>query len=147
MQAPKLAVYGDYKSKGPIYAIGEEFYQLFSSAGLCALLLIGNTAPVTELIVAVTGWEFSWAEGLKVGQRVLTLRQAFNAREGLTPDDFRLPQRLIGPAYVGAAEGANVDFDSLKSGYFAALGWDFKSGKPYPKTLIELGLYELASEL
>jgi len=35
----------------------------------------------------------------------------------------------------------------LKSGYFAALGWDLKSGKPYRETLIDLGLDKLASDL
>jgi len=148
LQVPRLEVYGDYTSKGQMYAIGAEFYQLFSSSGLCALLLVNNTAPVAELVAAVTGWDFDWAEGLKAGRRILTLRQAFNAREGLSPDDFKLPERVIGrPASVGPSTGLKIDFDSLNSGYFAAMGWDLESGKPYQQTLIELGLDELTNDL
>lgn len=147
LQVPKLDVYGDYQSKGPMYAIGAEFYQLLSSSGLCALLGINNTVPVAELIAAVTGWDFSWTEGLEVGRRILTLRQAFNAREGLLPADFKLPSRVMKPASVGEAAGVEIDFDSLKSSYFTAMGWDLESGKPSPQTLIDSGLDKLAADL
>ena len=147
LQTPKLEVYGDYKSKGPMYAIGAEYYQVFSSSGLCTLLGVANIVPVAEFIAAVTGWDFRWAEGLEIGRRILTLRQAFNAREGLSPDEFKLPRRVMVPASVGEAAGVEVDFDSLKSGYFAAMGWDIKSGKPYRRTLIDLGLDKLTGDL
>lgn len=147
LQAPKLEVYGDYTSKGPMYATGAAFYQLFSSSGLCALFLVNNTAPVADLMAAVAGWDFDWAEGLKAGRRILTLRQVFNAREGLSPDDFKLPERVIGPATVGPSSGVRIDFDSLRNGYFAAMGWNLKSGKPYCQTLTDLGLDELTDDL
>ncbi len=147
LHEPGLEVYGDYESKGPMYAKGAEFYQLFSSSGLCALLLIANTVPVAECVAAVTGWDFGWAEGLKAGRRILTLRQAFNAREGLSPDEFKLPGRVTPPASVGPAAGAKIDYNSLRSGYFAAMGWDLKSGKPSRQTLIDLGLDELTCDL
>ena len=147
LQTPKLEVYGDYRNKGPMYAKGAEFFQLFTCSGLCALLLVQNTVPTAEFLAAVTGWDFSWAEGLKAGRRILTLRQAFNAREGLSPDDFKLPERLTAPASVGPSANIRIDFDSLKSGYFAAMGWDLKSGRPYPQVLIELGLDELTNDL
>lgn len=40
-------------------------------------------------------------------------------------------------ALVGAATDAKIDFDSLKSGYFAAIGCDLKSGKSYRQTFID----------
>ncbi len=147
LRTPKLDVYGDFQSKGPMYAIGAEFYQLLSSSGLCALLMIDNVVPVSELIAAVTGWDFSWTEGLEVGRRILTLRQAFNAREGLLPADFKLPRRVMNPASVGAAAGVEIDFDSLRNSYFAAMGWDIKSGKPSHQALIDSGLDKLAADL
>ncbi len=146
LQVPKLEVYGDYDGKGPMYAIGAEYYQLFSSCGLCALLLI-NTTPLAELVSAVTGWDFSWVEGLKAGRRILTLRQAFNAREGLLPQDFQLPERVTRARSVGTALEIKIDFDALKNGYFAAMRWDLTSGKPYRQTLVELGLDELTGDL
>jgi aldehyde:ferredoxin oxidoreductase len=102
---------------------------------------------VVELIAPVTGWDFSWEEGLKAGRRILTLRQAFNARENLSPVEFKLPERVTVPQSVGPAAGAKVNFNALKKGYFEAMGWDIKSGKPYRQTLIEMGLDQLASDL
>ena len=147
LQAPKLDVYGDYVNKGQMYATGAAFYQLFSGSGLCSLLLVNNTAPVAELVAAVTGWDFGWSEGLEAGRRILTLRQAFNAREGLSPDDFKLPERVIRPASVGPSSGVRIDFDSLRNGYFAAMGWDIETGKPHQQTLVELQLDQLTSDL
>lgn len=147
LQSPKLAIYGDYEGKGPMYATGAAYYQLLSSSGLCALYMVAFAVPVAELIAPVTGWDFGWAEGLKAGRRILTLRQAFNAREGLLPEEFKLPERVMLPQSVGPAAGAKIDYDSLKSGYFAAMGWDIKTGKPHRQTLIDLGLDELTSDL
>jgi aldehyde:ferredoxin oxidoreductase len=147
LQPTKLEVYGDYSSKGPMYATGAAYYQLLSSAGLCSLYTVAFAVPVVELIAPVTGWDFSWEEGLEAGRRILTLRQAFNAREGLSPAEFKLPERVTVPQSVGPAAGAKVDFNALKKGYFKAMGWDIKSGKPYRQTLIEMGLDQLTGDL
>jgi aldehyde:ferredoxin oxidoreductase len=141
--APVLDLYGDYSSKGPMLALGAQFFQFFSSAGLCALLLLGSTVPAAEYVAAVTGWQMDWSEALRAGKRILTLRQAFNAREGLVPDHFHLPERFLQALKVGASAGEQIDFDLMKAGYFAAMGWDLRSGRPYPMTWQELGLNEL----
>ena len=73
---------------------------------------------MAELIAPVTGWDFGWEEGLKAGRRILTLRQAFNAREGLLPEEFKLPKRFMVPLSVGPSAGVKIDFDALKRGYF-----------------------------
>ncbi|MDH5364649.1 MAG: hypothetical protein OEW82_05735, partial [Dehalococcoidia bacterium] len=140
LQPSRLEVYGDYSSKGPMYVTGAAYYQLLSSAGLCAIYTIAFAVPVAELIAPVTGWDFGWEEGLKAGRRILTLRQAFNAREGLSPAEFQLPERVTAPQSVGPAVGAKIDFEALKRGYFKAMGWDIKTGKPHHQTLIDLGL-------
>jgi len=147
LQPSRLEVYGDYSSKGPTYATGAAYYQLLSSAGLCALYTVAFAVPVAELIAPVTGWDFSWEEGLKAGRRILTLRQAFNAREDLSLAEFKLPKRVTVPQSVGPAAGVEVNFDALKKGYFEAMGWNIKSGKPYRQTLNEMGLGQLTSDL
>lgn len=148
LQAPKVEVHGDYENKGPLYKMGFEFFELLSSAGLCDFAIVFNPGvPVAEFIAAVTGWDFTWAEGLNAGHRILTLRQAFNAREGLTPEEFKLPRRMVEPLSTGPTAGVKVDVDAQKSHCFAALGWDLKTGKPYRRTLIDLGLDELTSDL
>jgi aldehyde:ferredoxin oxidoreductase len=83
------------------------------------------------------------SEALKAGKRILTLRQAFNAREGIVPDDFCLPERLLPPLKVGVSAGQEIDFETMKASYFKAMGWDLRSGSPYPVTWTELGLDKL----
>jgi len=143
LSAPVLDRYGDYASKGPTLALGAQFFQFFSSAGLCALLLLGSTVPAAEYVAAATGWEMDWSEALKAGKRILTLRQAFNAREGIVPDDFCLPERLLPPLKLGISAGQRIDFETMKTSYFTAMGWDRKSGRPSPMAWSELGLDEL----
>ena len=78
LQVGQLAVYGDYDRKGPMYSVGFSAFQLITNSGLCSLAALNIAVPVAEFMAAVTGWDFSWAEGLTAGKRVLTLRQAFN---------------------------------------------------------------------
>jgi aldehyde:ferredoxin oxidoreductase len=143
LKFPELEIYGDYDKKGAMYATGAEYFELLCSSGLCALYTISFAVPVVELLAPLTGWEMNWAEGLKAGSRILTLRQAFNAREGITPDLFKLPKRVSLPHKVGPATGAVINFDALKKGYFEAMGWDIKTGMPRPNMLAELGLDNL----
>ena len=124
-------------------ALGAQFFQFYSSAGLCGLLLLGSTVPAAEYVGAVTGWEMDWPEALRAGKRILTLRQAFNAREGIVPDDFCLPERLLPPLEVGVSAGQKIDFETMKASYFTAMGWNLRDGKTYPMTWRELGLDEL----
>lgn len=143
LSTPALDLYGDYSGKGPMFELGAEFFQFFSSAGLCALLLLGSTVPAAEYVSAVTGWEMDWSEALRAGKRILTLRQAFNAREGIVPDDFYLPERLVPPLEVGVSAGQKIDFKAMRASYFKSMGWDLRSGMPFPVTWKELGLEEL----
>jgi aldehyde:ferredoxin oxidoreductase len=100
--------------------------------------------PLADLIAGVTGWDFGWAEGLKAAHRILTLRQAFNAREGVTPDMIDLPGRIKEePLTTGPAANTAIDFEALRKSYFAAMGWDIKTGKPSDKTLADLELSEI----
>ncbi len=133
LKAPKLNPFASY-------AIGSAYHQLLNASGLCSLYTVATTPPpVAELIAGATGWDFDWKEALKAGRRILTLRQAFNAREGLTPDKFELPKRITSTA--------KFDYVALREGYFSEMKWDVKSGKPTKEVLADLGLGELAADL
>ena len=119
------------------YVIGSEYHQLLNAAGLCSLYTVATTPPpIAELIAGAGGWDFSWDEALLAGRRILTLRQAFNAREGLTPDQFELPKRI--------ASSTKVDFAASRDGYFAEMGWDIQSGKPSKEALAIVGSYGIS---
>jgi aldehyde:ferredoxin oxidoreductase len=149
LQVPKMEAFSDFDKKGQIYAIGAAYHQLLDSAGMCALYTVNTTPPnVAELIAGVTGWDFGWAEALKAGRRVLTLRQAFNAREGITPDQIDLPKRIKDePLPVKAGAPPKIDFKALREGFYSAMGWDIKTGMPSKEILADLGLAELTRDL
>jgi aldehyde:ferredoxin oxidoreductase len=122
------------------FVIGSGYHQLLNAAGLCSLYTVATTPPpIAELIEGACNWDFGWDKAMEAARRILTLRQAFNAREGLTPDQFELPKRI--------ASTAKVDFAALRNGYFEEMGWDLKSGKPSRKALADLGLAELVNDL
>jgi aldehyde:ferredoxin oxidoreductase len=133
LRAPKLNPFASY-------VIGSAYHQLLNASGLCSLYTVATTPPpVAELIAGATGWDFDWKEALKAGRRILTLRQAFNAREGLTPDQFELPKRITSTA--------KFDYAALRDGYFSEMKWDVKSGKPTKEALSDLGLAKLTADL
>ena len=148
LQAPELNTFGDYDKKGPMYVLGTSLHQLLNSCGLCALLTLHTPLlPLADLIAGAAGWDFDWAEGLRVGRRMMTLRHAFNVREGITPDDIDLPKRLKEEplTMINSQQGepVKIDFDALKNAFYKEMEWDIKTGRPSEKTLKELGIFEL----
>ena len=145
LKFPKVDSLDDYQAKGPIYATGSSYYQLINACGICFPPLRSGTFPIADCISAVTGWDFTMAEGLRAGRRIQTLRQAFNLREGLHPADFHVPQRISEPLITGPLAGRAIDFDALRQSFYAAMGWDTESGWPLESTLQELRLKELVA--
>ena len=117
------------------------------SLGLCALAIApGPTVSVTQVVNAMralTGWDTSLWELMKVGERAKALARAFNCREGFTPEDDRLPQRLHEAFASGPLAGVRVDpeiFSRALQLYYRMEGWDPKTGWPTFAKLAELGI-------
>ena len=98
--------------------------------------------PLFDQIVAVTGWEITPEEMLQVGERIQTMRQLFNIREGVVPRQIQLPARLSRPATVGPFKDIAVDFEILRKQYYEAMGWNVETSYPKKSRLKELGLEE-----
>jgi len=137
----------DIEANAPIFATCSDLDRLWSSVGLCNFGFYPDTFPLVEAISAVTGWDFSLAEGLKAGRRIHTLRQAFNIREGANTGNWTLPERLTITPATGPLADIKIDFKTMKERGYAALGWDAKTGQPLESTLEELGLKELVGQL
>lgn len=119
---------------------------LMDSLILCKFLrgaledFYGETA---EMLAAVTGWDLSAEEMEEIAVRVVTLKKAFNIREGWTPADDTLPQRFLSEGLPdGAARGAVIPRERLASmirSYHRARGWTDEGYLPEP-VLQELDL-------
>ena len=98
---------------------------------------------------AATGFDYDLDELLKIGDRIATIRQAFNIREGINPLQFKIPHRMIGkpPMEVGPWKGVEIDLDTQVKEYLRAMDWDSKTAKPSKKKLQELGLEDVAKDL
>ncbi|MFC1912188.1 aldehyde ferredoxin oxidoreductase family protein [Chloroflexota bacterium] len=136
----------EYKSKGPANAVASKYWQVAASAGVCLFpTLFSGIYPLLEYMNAVTGWEISIEEALATGARIQTLRQMFNIREGITPSQTHLPDRMAGvpPKSEGPLKGITIDIDTLVKEYYKAMEWNENSGKPTDACLTRLGLSEL----
>jgi aldehyde:ferredoxin oxidoreductase len=95
-----------------------------------------------EAIYATTGWRLSPKEMLEVGERTLQLTRLFNLREGIGPEEDRLPERFFQPFRKGSPE-AYLHREAFQEGvrtYWRLAGWE--KGSVDPERLRALGLEE-----
>jgi len=105
---------------------------------------------MTEIIEAVTGWNTSVWECMKVGERSITMARAFNMIHGLSAEDDRLPDRIHEPFSGGPLEGIAVGRDEMEKAihtYYKMMGWDEETGIPTEEKLVELGIGWIAELL
>lgn len=101
-----------------------------------------------EFFNAVTGNDLTAREALKIGERIVNLDRAFNLREGLTPGDDSLPERMLKePLPDGAAKGQVVNLKYMLDRWYELRDWDKVSGIPSRTKFTELGLGDVADEL
>lgn len=140
-----------YDNKGPAMAVDFFFKMLLDGAGGCLFgTQIGGEMPLGEWLNAVTGWNRTNEEYLRVGERIQQLRHCFNLREGLNPKkDFRPHPRLYGdpPQSKGPAKGVTLNMDQLRDSLYEVMHWDQETGKPDRAYLNDLNLGEVARVL
>ncbi len=125
-------------------------WSLYNSLGVCNFAAGPVWAlplnKLVEVVNAVTGWETSLWELLKVGERTVTMARVFNIREGFGRKDDTLPDRLFEPLEGGPLQGKGInrkEFQEALTLFYEAMGWDSKEGVPTKGKLAELNLYWL----
>ena len=138
----------DYEGKGRIYAKGSKYYEAFSACGMCAYVMgVSEQLNLVEFISAATGWDINPEELLTIGERIQSLRQMFNFREGVLPGELNLPARLkLPPKFQGPLRGNDLEYDyeALRSAYFTSMGWNPETGEVDKKRLKELGVEKIS---
>ena len=129
-------------------------WSLYESLGVCNFVAgpvwALTLTKLVEVVQAVTGWETSLWELMKVGERTVTMARVFNLREGFGRRDDTLPDRLFEPLESGALQGKGLDrleFEDLLTLYYEAMGWDPADGVPTRGKLAELNLFWLGGFL
>ena len=123
------------------------FYSATDSVCVCQFVFgpsfqLYGPGQLVEAIRAVTGWDFTMWELMKVGERRLNLMRVFNAREGAGVERDTIPAKLGVPLTGGPTDGAFVpqyELDEARSLYYDMAGWD-GDGRPGRAKLEELDL-------
>jgi aldehyde:ferredoxin oxidoreductase len=129
------------------YYYASHWWSLCNCLGLCHVAVaplddVGITEAV-NLVRALTGWDTSLWELLKVGERAKALARVFNCREGFTPKDDRLPNRLHEAFVTGPLAGKRIEPEMFQRAlrlYYGMEGWDPDTGWPTFAKLAELGI-------
>ncbi len=158
----RLARLGKWRGEPDNFALDEEkvrfahatqcFYSMMDTLCLCQFVWgpawqLYGPDDVLELCRAGLGWDASLDELMRVGERRINLMRAFNAREGFTRADDRLPARVFSGLPDGPAKGAHIDretFERALTLYYHLAGWDPETGAPTPAKLKELSIGEEA---
>ncbi|MEM2875436.1 MAG: aldehyde ferredoxin oxidoreductase C-terminal domain-containing protein, partial [Candidatus Bathyarchaeia archaeon] len=108
-----------------------------------------NVDLLCKALSAVTGWNFSYEEGMCVGRRIVHLLRAFNTRHGIIGRETDRPsKRYCSAPDSGPGKDKNLQhvWDEMLDAYYSGMGWD-SSGKPLPETLEKYGLDYVVKDL
>ena len=101
-----------------------------------------------EIIEAATGLKMSGSEVRRVGERIINIERAFNAREGIGRRDDTLPPRFrVEKLPEGPSKGTTFEQEPMLDEYYAERGWNRVTGIPTRETLEKLELTYVATDL
>jgi len=133
--------------KAKLFRVTQLMYSIMDSMPVC-LFTFGTWTvfPYDALPVyinACTGWNTTFYELMKIGERRVNMLTAFNTLAGFDDKDNVLPERFFEPmGGEGPSAGKFVDKEKWEQGkqdYYGMCSWNEK-GKPTKNKMTELGL-------
>jgi len=119
------------------------------SLGICIFTSRTRLEYICRALSAATGWTFTVDEALRFGRRTAAINRATALRCGHT-GAMEYPSTRYGSTPVdGPAKGQAIraQWEKMLDTWYAEVGFDRKTGRPWPKTLKGLGLDWLAKDL
>ena len=140
----------EYSGRAESQSMLMNLMHVVNATGLCMFGYISmdvNSMP--EFIAAVTGWDYSLDECIETGDRIGTLRHAFNLREGHNPLKRDYNGRAFGTPSLsrGPLKGITIDYKTMIKEYLKFMDWNQSTTVPSQKKLKKLGLVEVAKDL
>ncbi len=134
------------EQKVKFFVNGQKTWQLNNNYGICNFTSVAIHAMTFQMLVesirAITGWDTSLYDVMKVSERSNVMSRVFNNREGFKPEDDRMIRRWHQPMPTGPIKGQYIDPDDLQEAialYYEMSGWD-SGGKPTRGKLVEMDL-------
>ena len=111
------------------------------SLGLCLFTSFAiGPADYTDMFNAIVGEDWTTEQLLQAGERIWTLERTFNLKAGISPEQDKLPKRLLTePIPDGPSKGHVHRLPELLPQYYQERGWDPK-GIPTQDKLAQLGI-------
>jgi aldehyde:ferredoxin oxidoreductase len=132
----------DSAGKGQMAADFQNYMAVYNPLGLCKFIVKGQVGPqqLAGLVNAALGWDWTAADLLETGERLVNLKRLINLRLGIRRADDTLPRRLLAePRPSGMAAGVLPDLDRMLEEYYRVRGWT-PEGVPTPERLARLDL-------
>ncbi len=128
--------------------VTELLYSALDTLNVCQFVFgpswhLYDAGQLVEAVNMITGWDMDIPELLALGERRLNLLRVFNAREGFTREDDRLPKKLFQALKGGASDGVALteeEIETAKDIYYRMVGWEVATGTPKREKLEALGL-------
>ena len=101
---------------------------------------------LVEYLNAAEGWDYDGDHYMEIGERIQTLRQLFNIKQGIDPASVKLPKRMLGEPALSSGPLKGVTLEKNReqvSSHWRAFGWDDKTGVPLKGTVERLGIDRL----
>ena len=129
-----------YEGKAAWVKAFQDFTCVVNSAVNCLFTTFAlGAGDYAELLSAVTGWELSEEEIMKIGERIYNLERTIINKFGFDSEQDTLPRRLLEePMPEGPAKGQVTDLDRMVGEYYSLRGWS--DGVPSEEKLKELGI-------
>ena len=118
---------------------------VLNCSGTCLFAYMSSRmSMLIDQLNAITGNQWTFDELVTIGERIETVRQAFNWKHGIRPLEVYIPDRVLGrpPLQSGPTADITVEIETIVADYFQAMGWD-PTGRPTTQRLQELGIGEL----
>lgn len=141
-----------HRGKGKLVSYFEDWCAVIDALEPCKNIMQNMSIlpfdRAAEIIEAATGLEMSGSEVRRVGERIINIERAFNAREGVGRRDDTLPPRFrVEELPEGPSKGTTFEQEPMLDEYYAERGWNRMTGIPTRETLEKLELAYVATEL
>jgi len=139
MKGLKIKFSKNFEKIGKYNETGAKFMQWFNGLGFCAFAQWCGRYPILNLIKSIIGWDMTLEELQKIGHRIYTLRQMFNAREGAIQHNMSDRALGIPPMKEGPLKNRTLKVEEMTKSFYRQIGFR-EDGVPEEKTLKELDL-------
>ncbi|MHA1615903.1 MAG: aldehyde ferredoxin oxidoreductase family protein [Candidatus Njordarchaeales archaeon] len=142
---PELIDRFSIEGKGKWVKTFQDMLAALDSMVVCKFVTFAYGADeLAAQVAAVTGWDITAEEFLRIGERIYNAERLFNYKAfGDGKEYDTLPTRLLKePMPEGAAKGHVVELEPMLEEYYKERKW--KDGRPTPEILKELDLEKYA---